>query len=86
MDTYSVGHPNILINKIGGRDKKKRKELEKEVLATNQPGAFQLLDGQFFETEFTSGTKCNFPVSLVIYEAQISNSKGEVVHKVSKAT
>jgi hypothetical protein len=81
-----VGHPNILINKIGGRDKKRRKELEKEVNATSQPGAFQSLDGQFFETEFKTGTKCNFPVSLVTYEAEITNAKGEVQHKVDKAT
>ena len=86
METYSVGHPNILINKIGGRDSKKRKDLEKEVLATNQPGAFQLLDSQFFETEFKSGTKCNFPVSLVTYEASITNSKGVEEQKVEKAT
>ena len=86
METYSVGNPNILINKIGGRDSKKRKALEQELIDTNQPGAYQLLDGQFFETEFKSGTKCNFPVSLVTYEAQISKSKGVEVQKVPKST
>ena len=86
METYSVGHPDILINKIGGRDSKKRKALEQELIDTNQPGAYQLLDGQFFETEFKSGTKCNFPVSLVTYEAQISTFKGVEDVKVPKST
>ena len=76
METYSVGHPNILINKIGGRDSKKRKALEQELITTGQSGAYQLLDGQFFETEFKSGMKCNFPVSLVTYEGMIPKSKG----------
>ena len=76
MDMYAVGHQNLTINKISGRDKKRRQDLEKLVKATNQPGAFQSLDGQFFETEFKSGMKCNFPVSLVTYEGMIPKSKG----------
>ena len=56
MDTYPKGHPNITIEKIGGRDKR-RQELETAVKATSQPGAFQSLDEHFFGTEYKAGTK-----------------------------
>ena len=57
METYPVGEPDIKINKIGGRDNRKRKALQQELITTGQSGSYQLLDGQFFETEFKSGMK-----------------------------
>ena len=53
---------------------------------TGQSGSYQLLDGQFFETEFKSGMKCNFPVSLVTYEGKIPKSKGTAEQDVPAST
>ena len=86
METYPVGEPDIKINKIGGRDNRKRKALQQELITTGQSGSYQLLDGQFFETEFKSGMMCNFPVSLVTYEGKIPKSKGVAEQDVPAST
>ena len=56
METYPKGTQNIIIEKIGGRDKR-RQELAAAVKSTSQPGAFQLREEHFFGTEYKAGTK-----------------------------
>ena len=85
MDTYPRGTDNLIIEKVGGRETR-RKELAAAVKDTNQPGIYQTLDEHFFGTEHKPGTlRCNFPVTLVTYEALIPEDKTDG-QKVEKAT
>ena len=86
METYPVGEPDIKINKVDGRDSTKRENLKKELEKTKQTGVYRLLDGQFFETTFKSGLKCNFPVSLVTYAGKIPRSSGVEEQDVPPST
>ena len=75
METVSADDAGVKLTALPGRSDPQRKQLEKDVRATDQHGPFQELGGQggqFFEMSFNSKNQmCNFPVTMVKYEGKI---------------